>query len=170
MNKKRPRENGAEAGEPGDNLCRPLLTTGSCQFGDDRCRFSHDIVAYLKRKEKVLCVCVCVRGAFHVYVVFFFFFFKFYKCRWGLPPHPTAFKDQNTQALTSLCASHSTQQIHFFELKTKKKDLGPTCPTFEKYGHCPSGVTCRFGRAHIDVEKGACVCCIKSKKQARRAQ
>ncbi len=52
MNKKRPRGEGAQEA-PGDNLCRPLLTTGHCQFGPEACRFSHDLVGYLKRKEKV---------------------------------------------------------------------------------------------------------------------
>lgn len=49
MNKKRPRERM----DPGDTLCRPLLTKGECLFGAERCRFSHDIAGYLKRKEKV---------------------------------------------------------------------------------------------------------------------
>ena len=49
MNKKRPRERM----DPGDTLCRPLLTKGECLFGPERCRFSHDIAGFLKRKEKV---------------------------------------------------------------------------------------------------------------------
>lgn len=132
MNKKRPREKGGADGgnnEQEHNLCRPLLATGQCQFGDERCRFSHDLVGYLKRKEKVCGVCRVFGSSVK-----------------GI----TDTRERVSRAPSIHCCigcAHITQ--------TKRlQDLGESCPLFEAYGHCPSGITCRFGKGHIDFEKG----------------
>lgn len=39
-------------------------------------------------------------------------------------------------------------------LNNKEPDLAVICPVYEKYGYCSSGITCRFGDAHIDRSNG----------------
>eukprot|EP00981_Chlorochromonas_danica_P006375 scaffold1365_cov163-Ochromonas_danica.AAC.65 len=42
----------------------------------------------------------------------------------------------------------------FAYLSKKPADLGPVCLIFEKFGYCPSGITCRFAASHIDPSTG----------------
>lgn len=39
-------------------------------------------------------------------------------------------------------------------LATKPPDLGPSCYQFDTWGHCASGLMCRYGSAHIDFTLG----------------
>lgn len=38
-------------------------------------------------------------------------------------------------------------------LAQKEDDIGDTCVTFQKFGHCRDGLMCRFGKEHIDWVK-----------------
>jgi hypothetical protein len=48
-NKKRPRDTRIDWG---DQFCRNLVTKGVCTWGD-KCKYTHDVAEFLKRKEKV---------------------------------------------------------------------------------------------------------------------
>ena len=39
-------------------------------------------------------------------------------------------------------------------LESKPADIGPICHNYQTFGHCFSGLMCRFGSSHIDLEKG----------------
>jgi len=42
-------------------------------------------------------------------------------------------------------------------LSRKPKDAGSTCVVFEKFGYCPSGLSCVFGDSHIDRTTGTLI-------------
>ena len=40
-------------------------------------------------------------------------------------------------------------------LSKKEPDLADRCHVFDTFGYCPNGISCRFGKSHLDPETGA---------------
>lgn len=51
----------------------------------------------------------------------------------------------------SKCVKNNCPFMHEVQeyLKIKPEDIGKSCYVFEKYGHCPRGLSCRFGSNHL---------------------
>nr|XP_018909589.1 PREDICTED: tRNA-dihydrouridine(47) synthase [NAD(P)(+)]-like [Bemisia tabaci] len=55
---------------------------------------------------------------------------------------------------TPVCHYDNCKFIHDVQsyLSCKPPDLGPQCHVFDLKGHCPRGVTCRYGKSHISED------------------
>jgi tRNA-dihydrouridine synthase 3 len=54
------------------------------------------------------------------------------------------------------CTTLNCAYLHDVKLylDTKPPDLGPFCYNFQTYGYCSSGLMCRYGSSHINLETG----------------
>jgi hypothetical protein len=131
QNKKRPR-NTVEAA---DQFCRAMTLHGDCRY-QDKCKFMHDAVEFLKRKDKVCCwqwlACVAIEGLRSKMLLLQ--------------------KFSSTTVVVGGVEGAAADTWDDQRLVLFPQDLGPECPMYKRFGQCPAGITCRWASCHITPE------------------